>query len=144
MGCVREISVLPTTQTVGIILVLRRLLMFMTSSMLMVIIVVEFFAGCVIGVAVVALMYRSQLRLGLALRGALIAGMALLLMAGVTGWAGWHVEFVNGQRQDVTSWGEHLWLRNRLSAYQLPLCIGSSIVAAVLTSVFWARNNRRE
>jgi hypothetical protein len=117
--------------------------MFMTSGMLMVIIVVEFLAGCVIGAAVVALIYRSQLRLGLALRGALIAGIALLLMAGVTGWAGEHLEFVNGQRQDVKSWGEHLWLRNRLSAYQLPLCIGSSIIAAVLTSVFSARNNRQ-
>jgi hypothetical protein len=118
--------------------------MFMTSGIAIVIIVAEFLAGCVIGLVVVALMLRSKLHLRPALQGAVISGVVLLLMAGVTGWAGAHVEFLNGQRQDVTSWGEHLWLRNRLSEYQLPLCIGSSIVAAVLTSLLATRKSWRE
>jgi hypothetical protein len=116
--------------------------MFMTSGLAMIIIAAEFLAGCVIGVAIVGLMLRSQLRLRLALRGAAFAGVALLIMAGVTNWAGEHAEFINDQRQDVTSWGEHLWLRNRLSAYQVPLCVGSSVLAAVLTSVFSMRSSR--
>ena len=118
--------------------------MFMTSGFAMTIIAVEFLAGCLIGLAVVALMLRSRLRSGIALRAAVFAGIALLLMAGLTGWAGAEVEFINGQRQDVTSWGEHLWLRNRLSIYQIPLCIGSSIVAAAVTFVFSRRTNSHE
>ena len=118
--------------------------MFVTSGMLMVIIAVKFLAGCIIGVVVVALLFRSKLRLRLTLRGAVFAGVAFLLMAGVCSWAGEHAEFINGQRQDVTSWGEHLWLRNRLSAYELPLCVGGSIAAATLTSVFSRRSSSQE
>jgi energy-coupling factor transporter transmembrane protein EcfT len=118
--------------------------MFMTSGIAMVIIAVEFLAGGVIGIAVVALIFRSKLRVGLALRAALFAGLAFLAMAGASGWAGAQAEFINGQRQDVTSWGEHLWLRNRLSAYEIPLCIGSSIAAAALTSVFSRRTSSQE
>jgi hypothetical protein len=118
--------------------------MFMTSSIATIIIVVEFLAGCLIGLAVVAVMLRSRLRFGIALRAAVLAGFAILLMAGVTGWAGAHVEFINGQRQEVTSWGENLWLRNRLSAYQIPLCIGSSVVAAAVVSAVPKRTTSQE
>jgi hypothetical protein len=59
--------------------------MFTTSAQAMIIIALEFFAGCVIGLVVVAHILRSQLRLGVALRGAAIAGLALLLMSGLTG-----------------------------------------------------------
>lgn len=108
----------------------------------MMIIALEFFAGCIIGLAVVALILRSQLRFKIAIRGAILAGLALLLMSGLTGWAGAHVEMINGQRQDITSWGEHLWLRNHLSANQVPLSVGSSIIAALLIAISSKRADR--
>jgi len=118
--------------------------MFLTATIAIIIIAAEFVAGCVIGLVVIAVMRRSRLWFGLVLRAGVFAGLAFLAMAGVAGWAGEHAEFINGQRQDVTSWGEHLWLRNRLAEYQPFLCVGSSIVAAVVTSLFSRRSNSHE
>jgi hypothetical protein len=106
--------------------------MFMTTSLAAIFIVIKLLIGSVIGVVAAALIQRSHLRFGLAVRGACFGGVAFLIASGIAGWAGLHAEFNNGQRMDLTSSGEDLWLRNRIVENELVICIASSAIAGIL------------
>lgn len=113
--------------------------MFIASEMAWVFIAIELLAGCVIGIAVLAMMYRSRLRLKVVMVGALVASVAFLFVSGIGGWADAHAEFVNGRRVDFASWGEDLRVRNFLAEDALPLATISSALAALLVGVSFRR-----
>jgi hypothetical protein len=109
--------------------------MFMTFGFAAIIIAIKFLIGSVIGLVVAALAFRSHLRLGHALRGALFAGVTYLLASGLAGWADSHAAFQDGHRMNVAPWGEDLRLRNLIAENELTICITTSAVAAVLANV---------
>jgi hypothetical protein len=116
--------------------------MLISPSLLAILIVIKLLVGFLIGLAVTALMYRSRLGPGLAIRGALFAGVAFLIASGIAGWAGSHAAFENGQRMDVAPWGENLWLRNRIADNELLICTASSVITALLAGVRFGRARR--
>jgi hypothetical protein len=117
--------------------------MFMTAGLAAVFIGIKLLIGCVIGLAVVAVIYRARFGVGLAIRGALFSALAFLIVSGLAGWAGSHAAFQNGHRMDVAPWGEDLWLRNRIAENEGLLCIASSIAAALLAGVRLRGTQRR-
>lgn len=113
--------------------------MFMTPAFAWYILALTFLMGAVIGLVVVALVYRSRFRLGLAVRGVVLGGLAFLLVSGLAGWGDSHAYFYNGKRLDVTPEGEHLWLRNRIAEYGLGIAVVSSCSAALLAGFRFKR-----
>jgi hypothetical protein len=109
--------------------------MFMTTGLALILITIKLFIGCVIGLAVAALIYRSPWAAGLATRAALLGGVAFLIASGISGWAGSHVAFQNGHRLDIAPWGEDLRLRNYIAEHELALCVASSSIAAIFAGV---------
>jgi hypothetical protein len=109
--------------------------MFLTPALAWFLIALEFLAGAVIGVVVVALVYRSRFNLRLAVRGAVLAGVAFLFAAGVAGWADSHVYFYNEKRLDVSPAGENLWWRNRIAEHETGIEVVSSCGAALLAGL---------
>jgi hypothetical protein len=92
----------------------------------------RFLIGSVVGLIVAALIYRFAFGVGLAVRGALLGGIAFLLVSGIAGWAGSHGAFENGRRIDTSPWGEDLRLRNFIAENELTLCFSTSFIAALL------------
>jgi hypothetical protein len=85
----------------------------------------KFMIGCVVGatvVALISLIFRSRLQLGIALWGAVCAGLASVIMSF---WSA-------GAR------GGRLW------PYEYPLCVGSSIAVAALISFLSRRTSSQE
>jgi hypothetical protein len=109
--------------------------MFMTSGFAAITIAIKFLIGSVIGLAVAALILRSRLRFGRALRSALFAGVTYLLASGLAGWADSHAAFQDGHRMNVAPWGEDLRLRNLIAENELAICISTSGVAAALANL---------
>ena len=91
--------------------------MYTPPALAVFLIAMKFLMGAVIGLVVAALLYWPRFSVGLAVRSALLGGLAFLLACEIAGWrgiAGWpdsSVYFYNGQRLDVTPDGESLWLR---------------------------------
>ena len=102
----------------------------------------KFLMGAVIGLAVAALASRSRFRVGLAVRSALLGGVAFLFASGIAGWADSRVYFYNGQRLDVTPNGESLWLRNRIAEHEIALAVVSSCGAALVVGLRHKRNRK--
>ena len=96
--------------------------------------------GAVIGLVVAAFAYWSRFRVGLAVRSALLGGVAFLFASGIARWADSTVYFYNGQRLDVTPDGESLWLRNRIAEHEIALAVVSSCGAALLAGLRLKRN----
>lgn len=104
--------------------------MFVTWQFALVIIALKFLIGSVIGLAVVALVYRTRF-----LRGAIFGGVMFLLASGLAGWADSHAAFMNGRRLDRAPWGENLWLRNRIVENETTICVVSTCGAALLAGI---------
>ncbi len=109
--------------------------MFMTPGFAWFLIALKFLMGALIAVVVVALVYKSRFRIGLALRGALLGGVAFVFASGLAGWADSHAYFYNDRRLDITRDGENLWLRNRIAEHELALAVVSSCGAALLAGL---------
>ena len=105
-------------------------------------IAMKFLMGAAIGLAVAALAYRSGFTVGLAIRSALLGGVAFLFASGVAGWADSQVYFYNGKRLDVAPDGKSLWLRNRIADHEIPLAVAASCGAALLAGFRPKRNNK--
>jgi hypothetical protein len=116
--------------------------MFMTRGLAWFLIALMFLMGAGIGLVVVALVYRSRFSLGLAVRGAVLGGVAFLLASGIAGWADSHAYFYNGKRLDVTPEGENLWLRNRIAEYETGIAVVSSCSAALLAGFRFKKPTR--
>jgi hypothetical protein len=116
--------------------------MFTTPALAVLLIAMKFLMGAVIGVAVAALAYKSHFTVGLALRSALLGGVAFLFASGIARWADSRVYFYNGQRLDVTPDGERLWLRNRIAEHEIALAVVSSCCAALLVGLRSKRNRK--
>jgi hypothetical protein len=104
--------------------------MFMTPELALVVIALKFLIGSIIGLGVVALVYRTRF-----LRGAIFGGVMFLLASGLAGWADSHAAFMNGRRVDIAPWGENLWLRNRIAGNGTALCIASCCGGALLAGI---------
>ncbi len=92
--------------------------------------------GSVIGLIVVGVMYRSRFGFWLAIRGALLGGVAFVLVSYAAGWAGSHAAFdENGRRMPVAPWGEDLRLRNFIANNASVLCIAGSSIAALVAGI---------
>ena len=102
----------------------------------------ELIFGGIIGVVAVGVVFRSRFNAWLAVRAALLAGIAHIALTMLTGWAGLHVAYDgHGRRADFAPWGEDLRLRNFLSAYDLAIQIGGSAAVALLAGIRLRRNN---
>lgn len=109
--------------------------MFMTPGVAACLIALKFLMGAVIGLVVVVLVYRSRFGIGLAVRGAVLGGVAFLFASGVAGWANSHVYFYNGKRLDASPDGENLWLRNRIAEHETGIAVLSSCGIALLAGL---------
>jgi len=88
--------------------------------------------GSAIGVIVTALVHRSRITLGLAIGGALLGAVGLLMGYFLVGWADAHSAFENGHRLDLAPWGENLWLRNRIVENYVLICLIPACVLPLL------------
>jgi hypothetical protein len=109
--------------------------MFMTPELAAFIIAFKFLTGAAIGTGAAVLLYRSRFRGWLTFRAALFGALAFLLTSYMGGWAGSHAALLNGHRVDFAPWGEDLRLRNFLAENELVLCVGSSVIAALLAGM---------
>jgi hypothetical protein len=114
--------------------------MLITPGLAAFMIALKLLMGAIVGLSVTAIAFRARFKGGLALRGALLGGVAFLFSSGVSGWADSRAYFYNGQRLDVTPDGESLWLRNRLAEHELALGVASSCGAALLAGLRLKRN----
>jgi|HubBroStandDraft_4_1064222.scaffolds.fasta_scaffold149003_2 hypothetical protein len=111
------------------------LTMFMTTGIAVIFIVGKLLIGCLVGLLIAALIYRSRLNTRLGVRSALIAGVTYLLFSGLAGWADAHAAFQNGHRLAFAPWGEDLRLRNFIAENGLVICLAASAIAATLANV---------
>jgi hypothetical protein len=110
-------------------------LVFMTAGLAAFLIGFKLVIGSLIGLIVGALIYRSRLGFGIAVRAMVFSGVAFQLVSGIAGWAGSHAAFQNGHRIEMAPWGEDLRLRNLIGENELLLCIVSSSTAACLSGL---------
>jgi hypothetical protein len=101
----------------------------------------QFVAGSVIGMSAAFSAYRSRFSARLAVRGALLGGLAFLLMSGIAGWSESHAVYHNGRRMAMAPGGEDLRLRNFLAENRLALCVASSALASLLAGI---RSSKRK
>jgi uncharacterized membrane protein YeaQ/YmgE (transglycosylase-associated protein family) len=99
----------------------------------------EIVAGALIGVLAAALLYRRRLsaRIYLANIGVSIVGYVAGGM--LSEWADGHMEIVDGRRMDITSWGEHLWMRNRLAENAQLVAVACALAPILILFLFIRR-----
>jgi hypothetical protein len=102
----------------------------MTPNLALFLIALKFFAGFVVGLGVVALVYRTRF-----IRGAIFGGIAFVLVSGLAGWADSHAYFLNGKRVSPAPWVEDLRLRNFLAENETVLEVTSSCGAALQAGI---------
>ena len=109
--------------------------MFMNTGIAVIFIVGKLLIGCLVGLLIAALIYRSRLNTRRGVRSALIAGVTYLLFSGLAGWADAHAAFQNGHRLAFAPWGEDLRLRNFIAENGLVICLAASAIAATLANL---------
>jgi hypothetical protein len=106
--------------------------MLITWQFLIFVILVKVLIGSVIGIAVTALLYRSQSTFSAFLRGIVLGVLGYLTGAFLAGWGDEHSYFFNGKRMDQAPWGENLWLRNRLAENEFLLSLLLASIAILI------------
>jgi hypothetical protein len=99
-------------------------------------IAVEFLFGSSVGLAVAAVIYRSRLRIRLAISAMFCAGAAFLCASGLAGWADISTSFMEGHDVATASWANCPRLASYLVDNRLALCITSSIITAAISSFY--------
>ena len=93
---------------------------------------IAFAVGALIGAGACAVVYRSRRTVPLAVRAAVLGGLACLGIALLGGWAEQRAVFENGRRVAVGPTGENLWFRSLIANNQLIIGIASSAAAGLL------------
>jgi hypothetical protein len=99
-------------------------------------IAVEFLLGSSMGLAVAAVVYRSHLRIRVAISAMFCAGVAFLCASGFAGWADMSTSFMEGHDVAAAPWANWPQLTSYLAENRLALCIASSIVTAAISSLY--------
>lgn len=105
------------------------------TALMSIMIAVEFMLGSGVGLAVAAIIYRSHLRMRLAVSAMFCAGAAFLCVSGVAGWADISTSFMEGHNA-IAPWANWPRLASYLAENRLALCITSSIITAVISSLY--------
>jgi hypothetical protein len=106
-----------------------------TIGLASIIIAAEFLLGSIVGLAVAAAIYRSRLRIKLAIIAMFCAGAVFICASWIAVWADLSTSFVEGHVIAAAPWSNCPQLANCIADNRLVLCIASSAVTAVVASL---------
>jgi hypothetical protein len=106
-----------------------------TAGLASIIIAAEFLLGSIVGLAVTAVIFRSRLRIRLAVIAMFCAGAVFICASGAAVWAGLSISFVEGHVIAAAPWSDCPRLANCIADNRLALCITSSVVTAAIPSL---------
>jgi hypothetical protein len=106
-----------------------------TVGLASIIIAAEFLLGSIVGLAAAAAIYRSRLRIKLAVIAMLCAGAVFVCASGVAVWADLSTSFVEGHVIAAVPWANCPWLANCIADNRLALSIASSAVTSAIASL---------
>ena len=105
--------------------------MFTTPLLALFFVAINAFLGAIIGTVESVILYRGRLKWTSMLRGIALGIFGFVAGEFLSGWAGAHEAFYNGQRIDLAPWGENLWLRNRLVEHQFLISVSLATIAVL-------------
>lgn len=106
-----------------------------TAGLASIIIAAEFLLGSFVGLAVAAVIFRSRLRIRLAIIAMFCAGAVFVYASWVAVWADLSTSFVEGHVIAAAPWSNCPQLANCIADNRLALCITSSAVTAAIASL---------
>jgi hypothetical protein len=109
--------------------------MYATAGLASIIIAAEFLLGSIVGLAVAAAIFRSRLRIRLAVIAMFCAGAVFVCASGVAVWADLSTSFVEGHVIASVPWANCPWLANCIADNRLALSIVSSVITATIASL---------
>jgi hypothetical protein len=109
--------------------------MFATAGLASIIIAAEFLLGSIVGLAVAAVIFRSRLRIRLAVIAMSCAGAVFICASGVAVWADLSISFVEGHVIAAAPWSNCPQLANCIADNRLALSIASGAITAAIASL---------
>jgi hypothetical protein len=106
-----------------------------TAGLASIIIALEFLLGSIVGLAVAAAIFRSRLRIRLAVIAMFCAGAVFICASWIAVWADLSTSFVEGHVIAAVPWSTCPRLANYVADNRLALCITSSVITAAIVSL---------
>jgi hypothetical protein len=106
-----------------------------TAGLASIIIAAEFLLGSIVGLTVAAVIFRSRLRIKLAVIAMFCAGAVFVCASWVAVWADLSTSFVEGHVIATVPWSTCPRLANWIADNRVSLCIASSVITAAIASL---------
>jgi hypothetical protein len=110
-----------------------------TAGLASIIIAAEFLLGSIVGLVVALAIFRSRLRIRLAVIAMFSAGAVFICASGLAVWADLSTSFVEGHVLGAAPWSNCPQLANCIADNRLALSITSSAIAAAIVSLCFGR-----